>query len=368
MTITYDNLGNPLSYYNGAYSYTFTWTGRQLTGAVKGGDTLTFTYNDEGIRTSKTKNGVKTTYYLNGSQIVGEETAGNVTIYIYDTNGSPIGMQYRGSNYAENFWDVFWFEKNLQGDIVAVYSGGGTKLISYTYDAWGNHTTTYHNGGANTAAKNNPFRYRGYYYDADLSLYRAGSRYYDSYTGRWVNGDSALYHSIFGYNMYAYCDNNPVNKHDPTGENAVNLLTAWLTGAGTAALVEPTPFGEVVLIVVSAVIAAIWLGETIADGVNTLVDYFDNTYNPSEGVIETVTFPTETVETTEIKSKEEVDPHRRPGQKKQNGQLKNKARRHDDFHDRSNRRHGRDVPKKHTPGRGHKKNFNTISSIKIFEE
>ena len=29
-----------------------------------------FTYNDEGIRTSKTNNGVKTTYYLSGSQIV----------------------------------------------------------------------------------------------------------------------------------------------------------------------------------------------------------------------------------------------------------------------------------------------------------
>ena len=31
--------------------------------------TYLFTYNNEGIRTSKTKNGVKTTYYLNGSKI-----------------------------------------------------------------------------------------------------------------------------------------------------------------------------------------------------------------------------------------------------------------------------------------------------------
>ena len=28
-------------------------------------------------------------------------------------------------------WDVYWYEKNLQGDIVAVYDNGGTKLISY---------------------------------------------------------------------------------------------------------------------------------------------------------------------------------------------------------------------------------------------
>ncbi|MBE6644827.1 MAG: RHS repeat protein, partial [Ruminococcaceae bacterium] len=91
--ITYDAIGNPLSYYNGS-SYTFTWTGRQLTGATKGGHIFTFTYNDEGIRTSKTKNGVTTTYYLNGSQIMAEETSGNVTVYLYDSQGMPIGMQY----------------------------------------------------------------------------------------------------------------------------------------------------------------------------------------------------------------------------------------------------------------------------------
>ena len=46
---------------------------------------------DEGIRTSKTVNGVTTTYYLSGSQIIAEETSGNLTVYIYDASGSPIG-------------------------------------------------------------------------------------------------------------------------------------------------------------------------------------------------------------------------------------------------------------------------------------
>ena len=35
VSITYDQVGNPLSYYNGS-SYTFSWTGRQLTGITKG--------------------------------------------------------------------------------------------------------------------------------------------------------------------------------------------------------------------------------------------------------------------------------------------------------------------------------------------
>ena len=71
--ITYDAIGNPLSYYNGT-AYTFTWEGRRLVGAVKGSNTMSFEYNDEGIRTSKTVNGVETVYYVNGSQIIAEKT------------------------------------------------------------------------------------------------------------------------------------------------------------------------------------------------------------------------------------------------------------------------------------------------------
>ena len=76
MCLHLDTLGNPLSYYNGS-SYTFTWkNGRQLATAVKGSNSLSFEYNDDGIRTSKTVNGVKHTYYLNGSQILAESWAG----------------------------------------------------------------------------------------------------------------------------------------------------------------------------------------------------------------------------------------------------------------------------------------------------
>ena len=130
-------------------------------------------------------------------------------------------MQYHGATYAENVWDVFWYEKNIQGDIVAVYNQAGTKLISYTYDAWGNFITTYHNGTSSSSiAAQNPFRYRGYYYDADLGLYYVSSRYYDSIIGRWINADSVVAGvggSIQGYNMFAYCFNNPVNMFDSTG-------------------------------------------------------------------------------------------------------------------------------------------------------
>ena len=212
-----------MSYYNGS-AYTFTWTGRQLTDAVKGSTNMSFTYNDDGIRTSKTVNGVKHTYQLNGSQIVSEQWGDKFVVYLYDSAGMPIGMMYRTTSYAEDQWDVFWYEKNLQGDIVAIYNESGTEVVTYTYiDAWGNHTVSYFNNGASTGAIYNPFRYRGYYYDTDLEMYYLQSRYYDAKICRFINADGYVStgQGLTGNNMFAYCGNNPVNYVDYSGEFAL---------------------------------------------------------------------------------------------------------------------------------------------------
>ena len=234
--ITYDGIGNPISYYNG---FTFAWQGRRLVGATRGSDTLSFTYNDDGIRTSKTVNGVKTTYYLSGSQILAEVTPSYEIMYIYDAAGAPVGMQYRSFTYANGVYDVYFFEKNLQGDILAVYGADGTKYIEYTYDSWGSFTTTYHNGGGSTSAVNNRFTYRGYYYDSDLGMYYLNARYYDQNIRRFVNADgqiSGVGGDIAGYNMFAYCMNNPVNMSDPSG-NWPGWVSKAIAIAAVAAVV-----------------------------------------------------------------------------------------------------------------------------------
>lgn len=228
--ITYDSIGNPLTYYNGS-SYSFTWQGRQLVGATTAGKAMSFEYNADGIRTSKTVNGVETKYYLNGSQIVAEANPNYSVMYIYDADGSPIGMQYRASSYAENVFDYYLFEKNLQGDIVAVYGSDGTKYLEYFYDAWGNFQIGYHNAGNLTPAALNPFTYRGYYYDSDLNLYYLNSRYYDQNIRRFINADSYVStgQGILGNNMYAYCNNSPVNYVDFEGTDAI-LITVFGKG------------------------------------------------------------------------------------------------------------------------------------------
>ena len=182
---------------------------------------IQFLYNADGIRTSKTVNNVEHVYTLNGSQIVSEAWGGNLLIYLYDESGSPIGMQYRNTGYAANSFTTFYFEKNLQGDIVALYDANGAKVLSYNYDAWGNQTVTWHNSyGSNIYAIYNPFRYRGYYYDTETGLYYLQRRYYNPQWGRFLNADGLVStgQGLLSYNMYAYCGNNPVMYIDPTGE------------------------------------------------------------------------------------------------------------------------------------------------------
>ena len=187
----------------------------------------------DGIRTVKTNGSTIHHYTLNGSQIVtetwttksssGAETPNHFLVYLYDENGAPVGLQYRNKTYGTYTFDTYYFEKNLQGDIIAIYTENGTKIGSYTYDAWGNCTVSTESG-TTTIQKQivrtlNPFRYRGYYYDTDTGLYYLQSRYYNPQWGRFLNADVLINTGtgLLGYNIYTYCDNNPVMKTDPNG-------------------------------------------------------------------------------------------------------------------------------------------------------
>ena len=129
-------------------------------------------------------------------------------------------MMYRATS-ANATWQLFWYEKNLQGDVVAVYDNNGVKQVSYIYDAWGNTTITTHVSG--TAASKNPIRYRSYYYDSDIGLYYLGTRWYSPRFHRFMSPDNvdvtaATPSGLTDKNLYAYCDNNPVMRVDYTGE------------------------------------------------------------------------------------------------------------------------------------------------------
>jgi len=164
-----------------------------------------------------------------------EEWGNHLVLYLYDADGSPIGMKYRTPSYAENVFDCFFFEKNLQGDIVAVYDSNGTEIASYVYTAWGECTMTYYTATANSPGLKNPFKYRGYYHDSETGWYYLQSRYYNPSWGRFISADDVAYLGANGdlqaYNLFAYCSNNPIMYTDATGNSITALLIAVAIGA-----------------------------------------------------------------------------------------------------------------------------------------
>lgn len=181
---------------------------------------MSFNYDDDGVRVSKTVNGVTTHYVYNGNILISEYSDTETIVYIYDVNGSPLGFRYRYYTYADDVWDTYWYDRNLQGDIIAIYSANGTQLVNYKYDAWGNTSILYLNSALNTSAVKNNLTYRGYYYDRNLNLYYLQSRYYDAKICRFISPDSLMSGtngSLHGFNLYVYCFNNPISYTDSEG-------------------------------------------------------------------------------------------------------------------------------------------------------
>ena len=207
-SITYDASGNPTSYYNGT-RWTFTWAnGRELTKAVSSGHTITYSYDGDGLRLSKTVDGVVYNYVYASGKLIRETIGDDVVMdFFYDANGQPYAFSYNGL--------MLYYILNPQGDVQRIVNSAGTAYVSYSYDEWGYVTWCTDNDYGN----NNPLRYRGYVYDTESGLYYLQSRYYDPAIGRFINADSLVStgQGFLGYNMFAYCGNSPTNYSDPTG-------------------------------------------------------------------------------------------------------------------------------------------------------
>ena len=212
-TITYDAVGNPISYLGN----TMTWEyGRQLAGISRGDAQIQYGYTPDGTRLSKAVNGQKTEYTLNGSTVL-SETTGDETLYYYYSNGKLVEIGYKNGGAAEVYYFV---TRNAQGDITAIYDAKTCTLVgSYTYDAWGRVLSATAVNDPNGITEKNPFRYRGYYYDRETGFYYLQSRYYNPETCRFINADGVVNSGkgFVGYNLFAYCHNNPANKADPSG-------------------------------------------------------------------------------------------------------------------------------------------------------
>ena len=238
--ITYDVFGCPTDYMGKA----MTWdVNGGLTSITDDTDSITYTYMADGQRRTKTVNGVTTTYHYNNGMLLSETTGDETLRYYYDSTGKVSSIAYKKGEGEET---SYFFARNVQGDIIAVYRNSDSALIgTYEYDLWGKPVSIKEaQSGIDTDGilTKNPFRYRGYYYDSETGFYYLFKRYYDTEIRRWISPEPNVYTGGFdtgagltGYNVYVYCANNPIMYKDETGESIT--LTCVLIGAGVGLIV-----------------------------------------------------------------------------------------------------------------------------------
>ena len=204
--ITYGNNPlNPISY----DGITFEWEGRRL---IKYNNYM-YTYNDQGLRTSKSISNVTTKYYYDGDKLITEVTPTSQLDFLYDENQQLYGFIY---NNNEKYFYIRDFVQNILG----IVDTNGSLVVKYRYTAYGK-ITSITGSLANTIGAYNPFRYKGYYYDTETKMYYCKSRYYVPEWYRWLNADSIAnldLENLNSLNLFAYCGNNPLTNIDENGD------------------------------------------------------------------------------------------------------------------------------------------------------
>ena len=202
----------------------FEWENGRILKKINTSDkSVQMSYDSNGMRTQKSVDGVKTNYYYDSNKNLIALVKGNDTLlFYYDSDGNATSFSYNGTMY--------FYVKNLQGDVVRIIDLSGTEVASYVYDAWGNIKDT---KGEPKIREINPIRYRGYVYDTETSLYYLQSRYYDPFTGRFLNADvycDTNTGTPLSTNIFAYCENNPISNADESGYIAANVIGAVIGG------------------------------------------------------------------------------------------------------------------------------------------
>lgn len=180
MVMTYDAVGNMLT--KGDINYIWT-QGRKLSG-VENGKSIQYLYDHTGARVKKTVDETQTEYRWAGEILLSEKTGTQTMWYRYDSAGSLVAVTIKGK--------IYFYVRNAQNDIIALVDADRKIVVQYTYDSWGK-VVSITGEMADTVGVQNPFRYKGYYYDHETGMYYVKNRYYDPEIKRFICADELKY-------------------------------------------------------------------------------------------------------------------------------------------------------------------------------
>ncbi len=191
-----------------------------------------YAYDSQGRKTSRMDNDTWEYYIYDGMNLVADYDAYNGRItrtYSYGPGIDNIQSMTIYDEYGGS--ETYYYIKDLSNTVHALVNGNSEIVEYYYYDAFGNFKIMddYYLW-IPESVYGNRFLFQGREYDYDTALYYFRARWYEPETGRWLSPDPIGISG--GLNLYAFCENAPVNFVDPMGENVYRVYTSWISSVG----------------------------------------------------------------------------------------------------------------------------------------
>ena len=224
------------------------------------GNHFEYTYSDLGLRIKRSGNRSGTiTYSYSGNKLILQESSSLKLEFLYDEKDNLYG-------FIKNNNDRYYYLRDALNNILGIINQNGQIVVQYSYTSYGVCSVS----GDTSLGIQNPFRYKGYYYDVETNLYYLLSRYYDPSCGRFISPDSIDYldpTSINGLNLYCYCGNDPINRWDPSGHFAVSTFLIGLAASWVISSIASYYLGEHLVSGASSIYGGV---QTITTGISLL--------------------------------------------------------------------------------------------------
>ncbi len=206
-------------------SYTYDTANRMISGTnLVSGAKSEYTYNGLLARVKKTSGMAASSYmpdYLGGIQndLVTQISGIGTVNAVYGQGYGRVSQRFMpqaGTETADTY-----FQHDLYGSTLFAADAQGVIKHHAAHDIWGMPKAVCDDTGIASG-----LRFTTYDYDSVLGKHFAHARMYDPSQGRMLGIDPVKR----GLNGYAYCDNDPANQTDPTGEVA-NVVIGGIAGA-----------------------------------------------------------------------------------------------------------------------------------------
>ncbi|MGC2330201.1 MAG: RHS repeat-associated core domain-containing protein [Candidatus Acidiferrales bacterium] len=182
------------------------------------GSGVSFKYDPFGRRIEKISPTTTSIFAYDGVNLIEtvNSTGGVVARYTHSGGvDEPLAMQ-RGTT-------TDFYEADGLGSITSLTASNASIAQSYTYDSFGNTTTS-------SGSLTNFFRYTAREFDTETNLYFNRARYLDPSSGRFLSEDPIRFKG--GNDFYSYVQNSPLDRTDPRGLCKDCPSGRW-SGAGT---------------------------------------------------------------------------------------------------------------------------------------